>query len=185
MMWLSTIFFGAFFYRFRGGGGTNILRYFGINKSFPAQKVIYSLLLAALMSYSKGWVCFVVMTIAVRISISWGWGSYISGLFDRNYQLRGDLKIVDKIIIHCKSPYWGNAFALFIRGSMMGATLGLGYQYFCSIYLVGLPTLFGILLAGSFMLSDVIVDDCKWGMGEMIFGATTWPILYFLATFPL
>ncbi len=183
-MLISIACFGAFFNRFRGGGGTDLLNYFGIDKSFPAQKTIYAIL-SAFVLVGLDWYRLGFATVGVRAAVAFGWGSYIKGLTENKIIVRGDLEFVDKIIVKFKFAILANLFALSVRGAIWGACVVFGViQVQDSLIVLQIKYLLLIpMFAFFFPLSYFMVRNCKdnWGLGEMIFGAICWVCYYLIS----
>ncbi len=166
--------FGAFFNRFRGGGGTDLLHYFGINKSFPAQKIIYSILSGLILAWGN-WLFLLPAIIGVRAAISFGWGSYISGLANNRLELRGDLEFVDNLVKDFKDATLANLVALSIRGAIWGLCIAASMLEIK--YLILIP-LFALFFPLSYYLTRKAKDS--WGLGEILFGAICWSSYFYL-----
>ena len=116
----------------------------------------------------------VVGIAAMLIGASFGWGKYISGIINKDFDANEEeIKWIDKLVMKTNDyAQLRSVAALSLRGLIWTVCIAIPMAFFNLAYLYFIPV--GLLMGVVYYVTISIAGAKGWGYGEYAFGGLLW-----------
>ena len=115
-----------------------------------------------------------VGVIAMLIGASFGWGKYIAGIINKDFDVNEEeIKWIDKLVMKTNDhAQLRSVIALSLRGLIWTSIIAIPMAFFNLAYLYFIPV--GLLMGLVYYATILIAGEKGWGYGEYAWGAVLW-----------